>query len=488
MKTPSLKKNFVVYLVRTLIFSLAPLVMFPYASRILGVDGIGKVQYAQSIASYFELLAGLGITHYAVREGAKVRDDPAKLGKLLSELLTINFVAAGIALVLYAGVIFTVPGLGGYRRLLLLFALEVLFNGVTFEWLYNIIEDYTYITVRTTIFQVISFAVLFLFVRDENDFFWYAVTLVLPYVLTSITNLTHSRRIVRLYGYGHYQYAPHIKGVLLVFAIVVSTSLYTMLDTTMLGAMIGDTAVGLYTAASKLNRLAVKLVMAICSVFLPRLAVLRAKADREGFQKLAGIAGNIILGLATPLAVGLWILAPEAISLFSGSEFMAAVPAMRVMCVDLLLAACSSFVAWQILMPSGLERYLLVATLAGGLADFILNYFFIDWWNVAGAASATVISEGIVLFVCVWFGRKTLDFYRIVRHFWQYLLTCVPFFAVRWAVGLLVQGTIATVICTVLPCAILYTALLLAMKNPYLLQLLGEMQAFIHRNTHAKNT
>ena len=103
MKTPSLKKNFVVYLLRTLISSLSPLIVFPYASRILGVEGIGRVQYAQSIAMYFELLAGLGILSYAVREGAKVRDDSQKLGKLMTELLTINLAAAGVSLALYAG-------------------------------------------------------------------------------------------------------------------------------------------------------------------------------------------------------------------------------------------------------------------------------------------------------------------------------------------------------------------------------------------------
>ncbi len=481
MKTPSLKKNFIVYLIRTLVASLSPLIMFPYASRVLGVDGIGKVQYAQSIAMYFELLAALGIHSYGVREGAKVRDDPAKLGKLVTELLTVNLGASAVALVLYGGVIFTVPGLQSYRALLVLFALEVVFSGVAFDWFYNILEDYTYISVRTVLFQVISFAVLFLFVRDEGDFFWYTVTLVLPFVLTSVTNLAHSRRLVRLFCYRDYHYGRHLKGALLVFAIVLSTSLYTMLDTTMLGAMVGDTAVGLYTAASKLNRLAVKLVTAICAVFLPRLAVLRAKADREGFQKLAGVAGNIILGLATPLAVGLWILAPEAIELFSGSEFMAAVPAMRVMCVDLLFSSLNGFVAWQILMPSGLEKKLFAATLAGGATDFVLNLLFIGWWGVEGAAAATVLSEVVVLALCVWGGRSALDFPALARCFWQYVLACVPFFAVRWAVGLLVSGTIAVTACTVVPCAALYFAILLALRNPYLVQLADDFRAFLYR-------
>ena len=45
---PSLTKNFIVYFVRTVVSVLVPIITFPYASRILGPSGIGRVQYAQS--------------------------------------------------------------------------------------------------------------------------------------------------------------------------------------------------------------------------------------------------------------------------------------------------------------------------------------------------------------------------------------------------------------------------------------------------------
>ena len=47
--------------IKTLMSVLFPLITFPYASRILGATGIGKVNYANSIISYFSLVAALGI-------------------------------------------------------------------------------------------------------------------------------------------------------------------------------------------------------------------------------------------------------------------------------------------------------------------------------------------------------------------------------------------------------------------------------------------
>ena len=67
----SVAVNLVANGIKTLMSVLFPLITFPYASRILGAEGIGKVNYASSIISYFSLAAALGISTYAVREGAR---------------------------------------------------------------------------------------------------------------------------------------------------------------------------------------------------------------------------------------------------------------------------------------------------------------------------------------------------------------------------------------------------------------------------------
>lgn len=79
MKVRSLKFNSVVNLIKTILGIIFPLITFPYASRVLGATGIGKVDYANSISNYFILFASLGIATYTIREGAKVRDDKKKV-------------------------------------------------------------------------------------------------------------------------------------------------------------------------------------------------------------------------------------------------------------------------------------------------------------------------------------------------------------------------------------------------------------------------
>lgn len=74
----SIKVNALLNSVRTVLNLIFPLITFPYVSRILLVDELGKYNFSQSIVSYFLLIAALGIDNYAIREGAKYRDDRKK--------------------------------------------------------------------------------------------------------------------------------------------------------------------------------------------------------------------------------------------------------------------------------------------------------------------------------------------------------------------------------------------------------------------------
>ncbi len=90
MAEKSLKKNAALNVIKTLMGILFPLITFPYASRILLPDGIGKVNFANSVVAYFAIFSSLGISSYGIREAAKVRCDRGLLSKLVQELFLIS--------------------------------------------------------------------------------------------------------------------------------------------------------------------------------------------------------------------------------------------------------------------------------------------------------------------------------------------------------------------------------------------------------------
>ena len=82
----SVKANYLFNLINSASQLLFPLITFPYASRIMMADGIGQVNFFQSIISYISLFTCLGIPMYAMREVAKVRDNGKKMTQIAVEI------------------------------------------------------------------------------------------------------------------------------------------------------------------------------------------------------------------------------------------------------------------------------------------------------------------------------------------------------------------------------------------------------------------
>lgn len=81
----SLTKNFIYSIINTVSGLLFPLFTFPYATRVLMPEGIGQVNFYNSIIAYVTLLVGMGIPTYGIREIARVRDNKEELTRVTIE-------------------------------------------------------------------------------------------------------------------------------------------------------------------------------------------------------------------------------------------------------------------------------------------------------------------------------------------------------------------------------------------------------------------
>lgn len=96
-QSKSLGINAALNAIRSGLSVIFPLITYPYAFRILHAENIGRVNYALSIIGYFSLIAALGISTYAVREGAKLRNEKVRLNKFCNQIFTINIVTSIIS-------------------------------------------------------------------------------------------------------------------------------------------------------------------------------------------------------------------------------------------------------------------------------------------------------------------------------------------------------------------------------------------------------
>ena len=179
MGNASIKKNTVYNIIKTASSILFPIITFPYISRVLQPDNIGKINFGSSIVGYISLLATLGVTTYAIRECSKVKNDREELGKLSGEILSINLFTTFIAYLVLAVLLLLYGKLRDYRLLILIQSMSVIFTTLGADWLNTAMEDFRYITIRSVAFQVISVILMFVFVREPDDYLKYAIITVL---------------------------------------------------------------------------------------------------------------------------------------------------------------------------------------------------------------------------------------------------------------------------------------------------------------------
>lgn len=200
----SLMINMIMSAISTSANFIFPLITYAYVARILRAEGTGKVAFAQSVLTYFTYIASLGISSYGIRECSKIRDDKNKLSKLVQELFIINFISTVVAYLLLFITILVVPKFSEYRTLLLLMSTGIILQTVGVEWLYNALEKYTYITIRSLIFKTISVFLTFILIKSKSDYLIYGGITIFAQGASNILNFINARKFIYIKKYNDY--------------------------------------------------------------------------------------------------------------------------------------------------------------------------------------------------------------------------------------------------------------------------------------------
>lgn len=403
MKIKSIKLNFIMNFLLTASSILFPLITFPYVSRVLGPTGTGNVTMGTSVVSYFTMVAMLGVPTYGVRACASVRDNKVELSKIVQELLIINIIMMLIAYIAFFITIFCVPSFRIMKTLYLMSSIAIVMNVIGVNWLYQGLEQYSYITFISLVFKVVALVLMFALVHKADDYIWYALITVIGGFGSSIFNFIRLRKLILLKPFQHYDFKRHIRPMFTFFAMTVATTVYTNLDVVMLGLMKSNYDVGLYNAAVKIKLIMVSLVTSLGTVLLPRISYYYEQNQVKEFHNLISKVFSFVLLFAIPCCLYLMVFAKDTILFLSGKEFLEAVPAVIIITPTILLIGLSNITGIQVLVPTGKESLVLRSVVCGAVVDFVLNLMMIPKFGAAGAAFGTLAAELVVLIVqCVY--------------------------------------------------------------------------------------
>ena len=474
MKIHSVKYNFIMNAILTVAGIIFPLITFPYISRVLLVEGSGKVAFATSVVTYFTMFASLGIPTYGVRACAIVRDNKEKLSKTVQELLIISGGTTLLTYIVFGISLFVIPEFAQERTLLLIVGLGIGLNTIGVQWLYNALEQYSYITTCSILFKVIGMILMFLLVKESSDYQIYGGVYVIASFGSYVLNFICLRKFVTFQKTGTYQFKQHLKHIMVFFAMSAGASIYLNLDVVMLRFLQSNEAVGYYNAGITVKTVLVTCVTSLGTVLLPRLSYYIETADKKAFQLMVGKAFRFVFVAASAVTVYFSIFARESILLLSGEAFLPAVGPMMILMPTVLLIGLSNVTGIQILTPNGREREVMYSIWGGAILDFVLNLIVIPKFSANGAALSTLLAEGMVLLLQCWFLRDVLWSYIRQVQCWKIVIALAVASVMTIPVKIWIDsGVFVTLLVSAIVFFGGYAVVLLLLKEPFVSEILN---------------
>ncbi len=474
MRNHSMKKNIIYNFFKTFSSIVFPLLIFPYISRVLAPDNIGRIQFGQSIVNYFALIASLGIATYAIRLCSTVRNDREKLGLMASEIFSINVFTTALAYVLMTISLLLFRELHDYRILIAIQSITIIMTTMGTDWVNSAMEDFKYITIRTFIIQILSLIAIFCFVRKPDDYFIYAVVMALSASGTNILNIWYRRRYCKVTFTTHIKWSKHLKPILLLFVMLLAQSIFSNADTTMIGIMRGDYEVGLYSVPVKITNIISQVFASVLIVVLPQLSI---GFEENNFEKINILLHKILsltITIGLPCITGAYVLAEELILVAAGAEYSPAVPALKILMISAFFSLIGgSFFGNMILLPSKKEKEFMIACCITAIANVLFNAIFIPVYGLNAAAGTTVASYFILMLLLIRKVDRRIKINGLTRIFISPILGCLAIilfcklciycFSILWLrIGISITGSI-----------FLYCLILFFMKNETMQELLN---------------
>ena len=419
MQVKTIKLNFLLNLIRMFLGTAFIIITTPYIARVLGPESLGKVEYVNSIITYFMLFTVLGIPSYGIREVAKYRDNPKELNKVVAELLAILFMTTIISYIVLFTFLYIYKSLFEIKDIILIMSTNIICNSIGVEWFYQGIENQLYITKRFILVRILTLIAIFLFIKSKDNYLIYAFILVMMQSGSNILNFINLKKYISFKGikFSNLKLDKHMKPILIIFSATVATTIYLQLDSVMIGN-INKEAVGIYTVPNKLIRMMLVIITALGSVLLPRITNCLKNKDYKNYNIYINNSLNYIFFISIPVAVSCFLLADNIINIMAGSQFKDSILTMKILSPILFTIGIAYFLGFQLLYPIGLEKYYTYSVIVAAVVNFIFNYLMIPKYLQNGAAMGTVIAETAGPLIMLFFARKYLkkiNFFSVKR-------------------------------------------------------------------------
>lgn len=481
MSQPSVKKNYIYRTFYEILVLITPFVTTPYISRVLGADGVGIYSYTSSIMTYFTLFAALGTVSYGAREIARHRDDKQQSSKLFWEIELMTVATTAICLIAWCAVIIFSRQYRPYFIALIPVLIGTLFD---ISWYFTGLEKIKNIVICNSFCKITGIVLLFAFVKRREDLVLYVVINSMITMLGNLSMWIYLPKTLTKVDVRTLTFKNHFKETLIYFVPTIATSIYTVLDKTLIGAITHDTYQnGYYEQANKIIRMTYTVSFAaINGVMSARISYLFAEKNYEEIKNRIRKTMDFIFLIGFGCAFGIVGVAGRFVPAFLGSGFEPAINLLYYMSPLIIIVGISNCLGANYYTPSGQRARSARVIVLGSVINLILNLLMIPFIGATGAVIASIIAESVISVLYVHMSGEYMSGKILLKLSWKRMLSGLIMLMFVLILGkyLPYRNLVVTAIQVAVGVAV-YFGLLLLMKDNLLRELINTALGILKR-------
>ena len=465
--TMSVKKNYLYNLLYQMTSVLLPVLTIPYVSRVLSADGIGINTVTYANTQYFILLGSLGISIYATKKIATIREKKDKLKKTFWEIFSIQFTGCILAYMVFA---LTLGQSHKYGVFYMLQGFYILAAAVDISWYFLGIENFKNASLRSFFAKIISVILIFIFVKTSDDLWKYIlINAGTMFVGQLIMWFYVGKDMLKVKEIGKLKIAMHIMPILALFVPQIATQVYTVLDKTMIDLFKGAVEAGYYDQSQKIVRILLSVVTSLGIVMLPRIANLFSKDDLNEVKKSLRKAFVVISFLSIPITFGLIGISDKFVPILFGNEFLSVIPLTKISPVLVIIIGLGNVFGTQYLLAIGKNKEYTASVCIGALVNFCFNLLLIPRFAAMGAVIATVSAELSIALIQFWFARVVFDF-TWIKETYKYWVSGILMLAIVRLIGNVTPISILFLVLQIAIGSLVYFISLIILRDKFLFE------------------
>lgn len=473
LKKTSVGKNIIYNIIFQCTTLIVPFITTPYVSRILGAKNLGTYSFAMAMVTYFTLVSILGSTTYGQRKVAFYRDDKELVSRIFWNNVLFRLIMSIAAFILY---VLYVAIYENWNNIYLIMAIHILYTVCDITWFFQGMEEFKSVGIRTIFVRLISLFGIYVFVKDSNDTWKYALIIALSYLLGSLSMWMMLPGKIQLVKNIH----PFegLKDCLLIFLPSVATQVYMVLDKSMIGWITkSEYANGCYDMSEKIARLALTVVTSLGVALLPRIANLHYKNDENAIKEYVYKAYRTVGMIGIPMMFGLMGVSSTFIPLFLGPGYNDSVELLVIFSALVFIVGESYVIGVSYLVSTEQQNIYTVTVTIAAVVNVLMNLLLIPITGAIGAAIASVAAEFVALVLqivyCVF--KKGFSVWMFVIPLGKYIFSgVIMLFFLFWA-KMSFGSDIIDLIIYILIGVFVYTGCLFVLKDELFIELFNKI-------------